>query len=66
MTVNQEQMLNNLGNKIAKLKKEYGNEDGAKELINLYEDYKENGISSQELSLYWEDVNNYLYAETGY
>lgn len=60
MTIEQEQMLNNLDFRVARLKKEYGNEEGAIELINIYEEYKADGITSLELELFWEDVNNYL------
>lgn len=60
MSTEQELMLNNLDIKVAKLEKDYGNEEGARELIDLYKDYQENGTTSEELKLFWEDVNNYL------
>lgn len=60
MNVEQEQIVNNLDIKVEKLKRKFGNEDGAKELIELFEDYKENGTTEQELKLLWEDIHNYL------
>lgn len=60
MNAEQELMLNNLDIKLAKLEKDYGNEESARELIDLYKDYQENGTTSEELKLFWEDVNNYL------
>lgn len=60
MNTEQELMLNNLDIKVAKLEKDYGNEEGARELIDLHKDYQENGTTSEELKLFWEDVNNYL------
>ncbi|WP_172593908.1 hypothetical protein [Staphylococcus argenteus] len=59
MNVEQEQILNNLDIKMAKLEKEHGDEAGAKELIELYQDYQENGTTPEELKLFWEDVNHY-------
>ena len=60
MTVNQEQIINNLPSKIARLKQEYGTEQGAIEIVDIYNDYLVNGTTSMELELLWEDVNNYL------
>lgn len=63
MSVEQEQILNNLDIKVEKLKRKFGNEDSAKELIELFEDYKKNGTTELELKLLWEDIHNYLEEE---
>ena len=58
--MNKEQIMNNLPHKIERLKKEYGTEQGAVEIIDTYNDYVANGTTPMELELLWEDVNNYL------
>lgn len=60
MSVNQEQIINNLPGKIARLKQKYGTEQGAVEIIDTYNDYVANGTTPMELELLWEDVTNYL------
>lgn len=60
MSVNQEQIINNLPSKIARLEQEYGTEQGAVEIIDTYNDYVANGTTPMELELLWEDTNNYL------
>lgn len=60
MSVNQEQIINNLPGKIARLEQEYGTEQGAVEIIDTYNDYVANGTTPMELGLLWEDINNYL------
>lgn len=56
----QEQLLNMIENKIGLVKAHFKDIEGADDLINVYEEYMENGTSFYEAKLFLEDLDMFL------
>ena len=60
MSIQEQQMIDNLDVKLGTLKRKFEDGDCVTELVEIFEDYKANGTTPTELKLLWEDVHNYL------
>lgn len=58
--IEKEQLLNEVEHKVGMIKAFHNEDDNAKELIELYDEYRKDGTSVMEIKLFLEDLNLFL------